>query len=150
MRGISAIELLIVLGIIVILAAIIIPQFGSTRQNQLLKSATIDILSTLDKARSQTLASVNSSEYGVHFQSDRVIIFTGTTYSSGAGSNETINIIAPASITNVTFGGVSSSSGDIYFNRISGAPSTTGTITVSNNAQTKTITISATGAASLN
>ncbi|MES2315660.1 MAG: GspH/FimT family pseudopilin [Patescibacteria group bacterium] len=149
-KGISALEIMIVLGIIVILAAIIIPQFSSTRQNQLLKSATTDILSALDKARSQTLASVNSSEYGVHFQSDRVIIFAGTTYSAGASGNETITIITPASISNVSLGGVSGSSGDMYFNRLSGAPNTTGTVTVSNSSMSKIITISATGAASLN
>lgn len=139
-----------VLAVVGLLLIITIPQFSKIRENQVLKAASSDVLSTLDKARSQTLASVNSSEYGVHLQSDRVIIFTGTAYSAGAGTNETILITTPATISNVTFGGVSSTSGNIYFNRLSGAPSTTGTITISNSSVSKIITISATGSISTN
>ena len=58
-----------------IIFSIAIPQFSKTRENQVLKSAVNDILSSLNKAQSQTLASADSSSYGVHFQSDKVIIF---------------------------------------------------------------------------
>jgi hypothetical protein len=120
------------------------------RENQALKNAVSDILSSLNKAQSQTLASVNSSSYGVHFQADKVIIFKGTVFSTGDANNETIGLTSPASISNVTLGGVSSTSGDMYFNRLSGAPSTTGTITVSTTSYSKIITVSATGVASSN
>jgi len=149
-KGITALELLIVLAILGIIILIVLPQFGSMRANQVMKDATSDIISALDKARSQTLASINSSEYGVHFQSDRVIIFKGQVFSSGAADNETILITTPVNISNVTLGGVSSTSGDIYFNRLYGVPSATGTITVSTSSLSNTITISATGTASLN
>ena len=149
-RGITIIEALVVIAIIGILVAIVIPQFAKTRENQVLKSAVSDMLSSFSKARSETLSSLNSSEYGVRFESDKVIIFKGKVFSSGAADNETISITTPATIANVTLGGVSAVSGDMYFSRLSGSPSKTGTVTISTASLSKIITISATGVASVN
>lgn len=149
-KGITIIEVLVVIAVVGIIVSVVIPQFAKTRENQVLKSGVQDILSSIDKARTQTLSSLNSSEYGVHFQSDKVIIFKGKVFPAGASDNETISITTPASITNVTLGGVSGISGDMYFNRLSGSPSTTGTITISTANYSKIITISATGIASMN
>ncbi len=149
-KGITPIEVLVTFAVLGILVMVVLPQFSSLKERQVLKAAYSDALSAINKSRGDTLASVNSSEYGVHFQSDKVIIFTGTAYSAGAGSNTEIDIVAPASITNVTLGGVSGTSGNLYFSRIYGVPSKTGTIIISTSSYSKTITISSTGAASVN
>lgn len=149
-KGISVVELLIVFAVLAVIFLIMLPQFSKIREQQVVKSAVGDILSSLNKARSQTLSSLNSSEYGVHFQSDRVIIFRGAVFSAGDANNETINIITPASITNVTLNLVSAIPGEIYFNRLSGSPSKTGAVTISTPNYSKIITISATGVASSN
>jgi prepilin-type N-terminal cleavage/methylation domain-containing protein len=149
-QGVTLLEIMIVLAIVVILIAVVVPQFSRMRENQVIKNAVADVVSTLSRARSSTLASIDSSEYGVHFQSDQVIIFKGTAYSPGDTDNEIINITSPASISNVTLGGVSATSGDVYFSRLSGAPSDTGTVTISSTNFSKIITISATGTASSN
>ncbi|MES3032334.1 MAG: prepilin-type N-terminal cleavage/methylation domain-containing protein [Patescibacteria group bacterium] len=149
-KGITAIEILVVVAVVGIIVSVVIPRFSQIRENAVLKAATEDVLSSINKAKSQTLSSLNSSEYGVHFQSDEVIIFTGKVFSSSASSNQTISITPPATISNVNFGGVSSTSGDMYFNRIYNAPSTTGTITISTPTFLKIITIYATGVASAN
>ena len=117
------------------------------RDNQILKSTASDVFSALDRARSQALASVNSSEYGVHFQSDKIIIFKGTAFSAMAADNENIDIASPATISNISLTG---GAVDLYFNRLSGAPDKTGTVTISISSLSKIITISATGAASMN
>ena len=96
------------------------------------------------------MASVDSSEYGVRFQSDQVIIFKGKIFSAEAPDNKITNISSPSSISNVTLGGISSSTGELYFERLSGIPSKIGTITISTPSASKIITISATGAVSLN
>lgn len=143
-------ELLVVVAVLGLLIALVLPQFAKNKELQVLKGGVQDTLSSIDKARSETLSSLNSSSYGVHFQSDKVIIFTGTTFSAGAGTNESISFTSPASITNVTLASVSSTSGDFYFNRLSGTPSKTGTVIISTTSFSKTITISATGVASSN
>jgi Tfp pilus assembly protein FimT len=149
-QGMTALELLVIVATIGIIFLIVTPQFSKIRENQVLKTAVGDIMSSLNKAQSQTFASVNSSSYGVHFQSDKVIIFKGITFSAGDSNNETINIITPATVSNVTLDGVSGTSGDIYFSRLVGAPNKTGTITVSTSSLSKIITISATGSVSSN
>lgn len=144
------IEIITVVAVLGIIIAVVIPQFAKTRENQVLKSGVQDILSSINKARSQTLSSLNSSVYGVHFEFGQVVIFKSTAYSLGAGDNESVAIATPAGITNVTLGGVSGASGEIYFNRLSGSPSVTGTVTISTGNFSKTITILATGVASVN
>ena len=149
-QGFTALEILIVVAIIGALVLVVLPQFSKNRELQVLKSGVQDTLSAVDKARVETLSSLNSSSYGVHFESSKVIIFKGTVFSANDANNETINIVSPASISNVTFGGVSASSGEVYFSRLSGTPNKVGTITLSTSSFSKTITIFATGVASVN
>ena len=147
-RGVTAIEILFVLAIIAIIVAVVSPQFSRIRENQVLQNTLGDIISALNKAQSKTLSSVNSLSYGVHFQSDKVIIFEGIAFTAGEPANEEISILTPASISDVTLGGVSGPDGDIFFNRLSGSPNQTGTVTVSTSSSNKVISISAAGTAS--
>src|SRR3989337_2984635 len=111
-KGITIIELLIVIVVIGIMALIVLPQFSYIKENQVLK-------------------------YGVHFESDKVIIFKGTVFSAIAPDNENIDLTSPATISAITLGGGGS---DIYFNRLSGSPSVTGTVTLSTTNYSKIIT----------
>ncbi len=149
-RGITAMEMLIVVALIGILVAIVLPQFSGIKENQVFKNAVEDIISTLHNAQSQSLASTNFSEYGVHFQSDQIVVFKGKVFLLGANGNNTVDIISPANISNVSLNGGSSTTGDLYFQRLSGVPNKTGTITVSTPSYSKIITISAAGAVSVN
>lgn len=146
-KGFTLIEILLVLAIMVILASIILPSFGKMRENQVLKSTTSEVISVIDKARSQSLSSVGSSEYGVHFQTDKIVLFKGITYSSSDAENEDIILTIPATISTISLTG---GAVDVYFDRLSGAPSKSGTIVISVSSLSKTITISATGTASMN
>jgi len=146
-KGFTVIEILIVIAILAVLIAVIWPKFSDLRAHQVLKAATEDVMSALNKARSQTLASLESSEYGVHFESDSVTIFKGNSYTVGAPENQEIEITSPASISDITLTGGTS---NVFFARLSAAPSASGTITVTNGINSKTISISATGAVSSN
>ena len=149
-KGITILELLIVLAILGLFIALTLFQFSKFREQQVLKSSVNDTLSSISKARSQTLSSLNSFVYGIHFESDKVIIFKGTVFNNNDPLNEIINIISPATISNVTLGGISGTSGEMYFNRLYGVPSKTGMVTISIPSSSKVITISATGSASIN
>ena len=146
-KGITAVELLIVISVLGIIFSIIIPQFSKIKENQLLKNGVEDIVSSINKARGQTLASINSSSYGVHFQSDKVIIFEGTVFSANDPDNEILDITSPVAISTITITGGGTY---FYFNRLNGMPSATGTIVVSSTNFTKSISISATGIVSVN
>lgn len=148
-KGMTIMELLVIVTVIGILVLIVLPQFSKIRENQVLKSGVQDILSSINKARAQTLSSLDSSEYGIYFQIDKVIIFKGIDFSENSPDNEIINIVSPASITNVILNDVGGSSGNLYFNRLSGSPSKTGDVTISTTSYSKIITISATGVASV-
>ncbi|PIP69038.1 hypothetical protein CO033_00995 [Candidatus Nomurabacteria bacterium CG_4_9_14_0_2_um_filter_32_10] len=148
-RGITAIEILLVVGIIGILSLIVFPQFSKIKENQVLKNTVENVVSTLHNAQSKSLASLDSSEYGVYFQSDQIIVFKGTSFIPDTVGNEVMNIVTPATISNVTLNSVSDISGEIYFNRLSGSPSKTGTITISTSSFSKIITIYSTGAVSV-
>lgn len=143
-------EIIIVIAIIGILIAIVFSGLSETKNQQVLKSTVEDVVSMINKARSQTLASLNLNTYGVHFDSDKITLFSGTTYSANNSSNEVVNISVPASISNVSLTGGAT---DFYFNRLTGVPSKNGNITISisaNNNLTKTITLSPTGGVSVN
>ena len=145
-KGFAILEILIVLAIMGLLLAVVVPSLKTMRNNQLLKAVASDVFSALDKARSQTLSSINFSEYGVHFESDEIVIFKGTVYSSSDASNENISVTSPASISDINLTGGAEG---LYFNKLSGVPDKTGTITVSVAAVSRIITISATGVASM-
>ena len=149
-KGSMLVEVLVVLAIVVMILGIVLPSFKTMKESSVVKSGAQDILSALDKARSKTLASVNSSEYGVHFEANKIVVFRGVSYFQNDANNEIIDIVPPSAISNVTLGGVSGVSGDIYFSRLSGAPSKTGTITIGISSLFKNVTISATGLASVN
>ncbi len=149
-KGITLLEIIIVIAIIGILVAVALPQLSKIKNAQIIKGAGEDVLSVLNKARSQTLASLNSTEYGVHFETNKVIIFSGTVYNAGNVSNVVENISVPAIISTISLVG---GAVDVYFNRLSGTASKTGTIVVSipsDSSLAKTITISATGGVSMN
>jgi len=151
-KGISLLEIIIAMAILAIILMVVIPSLSRFKSQQNLKNATEDIISLLDKARSQTLSSKNSSNYGVHFEPAKVVLFTGGTYSSLAADNKEITF--PNSIE-VLSGGISlnGSGVDVVFNRLTGETSQYGTIAIqllSDATKQKIITINKNGIISTN
>jgi hypothetical protein len=87
----------------------------------------------------------------VHFESNKVTLFVGEVYSSGASTNEVLTFNSIVSIP--TSGGINIGGGsDVIFKRLTG-DTIGGTIIiqlVSNTAIKKTISISKTGLVSIN
>lgn len=148
-QGLTIIETVIVISILLVLISVVLPEFSQMRERQVLNNATSDALSLINKARSQTLASLDSSIYGVRFEADQIILFKGQEFFPSATDNEIITIINPASIVNVTLDSVSKDSGEIYFNRLNGLPSATGAIIVATPSFSKTVSISKMGIVSV-
>ena len=148
--GFSVAELLVVIAVIAILAALSASSFVNLNKTEAVDKTALLAISALDEARSLTLASKNSSQYGVHFEDSKIVLFTGATYSSGDSSNQVnlLNSVVRTSAINLTGGG-----NEVIFNRLTGATGENGSVTFSfrsDSTVTKTVTIYTTGAAESN
>lgn len=149
-KGVTLLEILIVIAILGALSALIVGNFSSTRGDQVLKNETEAVVALLQEARSNTLSGLDSSQYGVHIQSDRVILFKGSSYSSSDPSNSPYFIDDAVFISSINLQGGGS---DIIFERLTGETTAYGTLILrraSDASLNRTITISSIGLASSN
>jgi prepilin-type N-terminal cleavage/methylation domain-containing protein len=150
-KGFTLIEILIVITILGIISSIVILNLSQFRNEQLLKNTTLDVVSLLSKARQNTLSSVNSINYGVHFDGNQAVLFTGPGYTSNNVTNEPVifnNRIIILTPSGLNIGGGS----DVIFKRLTGE-TIGGTIKIqltSDATKQKIITVGKTGSVSSN
>ena len=143
-KGTNLLEILMVLAILSIVLALITVGLVNITKKSVLKEAEAGILGIVRDAKSRTLAGVNSSQYGVHFEANQVVLFAGTTYNASSPSNKVYTLPAGARISSINLGGAS----DIVFARLTGQVNPTGNIVVEetgNTASNITITILSSG-----
>lgn len=145
-KAFTLIEILVTLAIILLLILVVLPEFRQLRNSQLLNSSVEEVVSAINKASSNTLASLDSSVYGVHFDSNQMIIFKGEVFDDKALDNEIIQMPNSVTISSISFGGTT----NFYFNRLTNRPSATGSATLSVSSLSKIISIDATGTVSVN
>lgn len=144
-KGFTIIEILIVIVVLTIIATIVASAFSRFNNNQSLQSATAQIVSVLDEARSKTLASYDNSVYGVHLQSDKTVLFKGEVFSPSSSDNKDFIFSSKISISDISLSGGES---EIIFKRLMGKTDHSGTITlslISDSSKFKTITIQPSG-----
>lgn len=141
-KGITVLELLIVIAIFGILAVVILPQFSKMRDKQVFNNSINTIVDTISKAKSETLASLDGYNYGVQFENNRVIIFRGNVFNSQDVNNRIYSLTSPSSITNISLSGGGS---NLYFNKFSGLPNKSGSVTLTLGNMVKVISINSLG-----
>ena len=149
-KGFTLIEILVALALLAIVSAITMASFSNLNKTNALDSSVANIVSILDEARSKTLASQNSEQYGVHLEQNQVISFIGNSYNSGDSDNVvfTINKLVEISDISLTSGG-----NDIIFDRLTGQVDQNGSLVVrlkSDNAVSTTVTVFGTGIIEVN
>lgn len=152
-KGIGIIEILISIAIMAIIAAVVVPSLSSFKNHQVLVNTAEDVVSLLNKARIETLASKNSNYYSVHFETNRAVLFTGSVFNSGDSNNYVVNFDSSISIP--SSGGINLTGGgaNVTFTRLTGDTNQNGNIVLqlnSDNNQKKIITIKKTGVSSSN
>jgi Tfp pilus assembly protein FimT len=148
MRGFTALELILVLAVVFLLFAAVAVPFSSYRESQVLNASAEEITSLLNEARASSIASRESSQYGVHFEAARAVFFKGTAWSEPSSYNKEFMIDAAISIASTTLNG---GGADIVFEGLTGETASFGTITLQSKrtpSKQKTVTVLQTGAAS--
>lgn len=106
-RGFTLVELGIVFGIIALLFGFVTFNLVNVQKitsiNSAIDTLASDIKSQQTKAMAGAADNGTGESYGIYFQSDRYILFTGTTYFSTNSSNFTIMLGSNIEFVNSTF-----------------------------------------------
>lgn len=147
-KGFTLMEILIVMGTIILLVGISIKVFYNQKSSATVDRDTDNTLNYLQKARNQSLSSVNNTTFGVRITSTSTSLFEGTSYSVSS-ARESFSFGAGTTVTTSLSGNAT----QLYFNRLTGEPTATGTITFlstgGGSTQTEVIIIRATGLAEI-
>lgn len=136
--GFTLMEGLLSIAVIAIIAGISIPIYQSFQVRNDLDIATVSTVQTLRRAQVLAQAVDGDTSWGISVLSGSLTLFKGASYAArDTAFDEMFEV--PASIT-------PSGLSEIIFTKFTGLPQTTGTITLTSNAnETRTITINAKG-----
>lgn len=143
-KAYTLIELIIVIGVLALLtglASLSIVSYGQIADTETTKNI---IRESLKQARANSMADVDEKVWGVHLESDRLVIFA----DAGGGYNPSAPNNATKPLANHTSASWSLSGGgdNVEFAKRTGRTVNDGTITVSGSGQaTKTVTINSEG-----
>jgi len=126
--GFTVLEILIVIAIISILSAISFYSFSDLNKREVLEKETLKVLSLIQDARSLTLSSKNSSQYGVYFNTGSIVSFVGDTFNPSDTANVATNLSSRVSVSSINLEGGGS---EVVFQRLSGKTDQSGTINIS-------------------
>src|SRR3989344_5930643 len=146
-QGFTLIEILVVMGIMGLLVAITFASYRIFSRQVDLETTAQKILSTLQLARNQTQASEDETQYGVHFEVSKYVLFKGTTYNAADPNNKVYDLTS-AEIYEINLGGGS----EVVFDRIRGTTANSGNVKVrvlADTSKTRTIAINPAGQVSL-
>ncbi len=144
-RGVTLLELLIVIAILGVLASVIVPSFLNFRRSSILNTETLQMITLINKARLSSMSSKGDMQYGIHFGADRVVLFQGVTYLPAAITNE-IYVFNPALTLSVI------TVADVVFQKITGATNQNATTTirvVGSTTASSTVVVHQTGVATI-
>jgi len=132
-RGVTLVELAVVTSIIIILLGLITISLVNSQKSASLSS--IEEILLVDLKQQQLKSMIGDTEgreasdsYGIHFDSNRYVLFHGTNYSSSDTSNSIVNLESNMQFNNSNF--------NIVFSKLSGTTSAT-TIELQDNTNSK-------------
>ncbi len=146
-RGVTALELLIVIAILGVLVSVVVPSFLNFRRSSILNTETLQMVTLINKARLSSISSKGDQQYGVHFEATKIVFFQGTTYVAGAGTNEEHVFDQALTLTSIIVNGGGS---DTVFQKITGSTAQNATTTlrvVGSTTASSTIVVRPTGVA---
>ncbi len=142
--GFTLVEVSVVLALVFLLGVAVFSSLTEFRKRGELDAAVVQVLSILRLAQARTLASESDAQYGVHFETDRITLFQGTSYIAGAPANEVSLMPRSVLIGSISFAGGGT---DVLFDRLTGHTASIGTVSLSVGESVRVVTIEASGEA---
>lgn len=137
-RGFTLVEMLLSVSIISLLAGLSLPVYASFQNRTDLDIAAQSLASALRRAQIYSRGVSGDAQWGVEIQPGAFTLFKGATFASRDTAYDEVTTVSPST----TVAGV----GEVLFTKLSGAPNTTGTVTLTSiNNDVRTITINAKG-----
>ena len=114
---------------------------------QALSNDEEQVIALLNEARSRTVSGDQNMQYGVHIQTNKVVLFQGTVFSDGIATNREVLFDSGNHAESISLGGGVS---DAIFKKMTGETDGYGTFLLKNasGSSQKTITITKVGLAS--
>lgn len=145
MKGFTFIEIIITVAVLMVITVFTLVTLNTFRENQSLKNSVNETIALINQARSKTLSSQDFSQYGIHFESSRIVLFKGITFSEPNPDNIVLTLPSKIEISGISLngGGV-----NLIFQKLTGKTDQFGSIIfrVKNNiSKMKTIDIKNTG-----
>lgn len=148
-RGFTMFELVISFAILSILLAVILPPLIDFRRASLLNTDTQSLVTLTNRARVLSIASKDDSQYGVHLEAGKIVLFKGITYSVNDPTNETHTFGSGLTLSNIAINGGGS---EVVFEKITGATTqnATTTLLVTDTTASSTVVVGKTGIVTVN
>jgi len=144
-KGFTLIEVVLVLALGALVTGFVVLSFSKVNATEALDKNTDLVVSVLNEARTMTLSAIGDTRYGVHFDSNQVVRFQGTSYATTTSSNVQSTINTQVGIRNIALNGGGT---NVAFDRLTGGTTQSGTIQIYLKSATttyKTVTVSVTG-----
>lgn len=143
-KGITLIEIMIVIVVMAIVSAAAMPIFGNFYLSSQLDENSVRVIRTLRTAKDRSVAGVNNSQHGIKFQSDSYTLYQGPSFALRDAAYDRTVVLD--NILTLTWN--LSGSDEISFSKGTGKPDNTGTITLTHNIKgSETITVNSYGLA---
>ncbi|MFW0862435.1 MAG: pilus assembly FimT family protein [Candidatus Komeilibacteria bacterium] len=123
--GFNLVQVLLVVAIFLVIASMSVPSLYQFQTGAQIDTVAAEISQNLRRAQSKAIVGYNNSNWGVYFTEDVYTIFSGNDYNTrDANEDEDYTYSSAIQLVN-------DFSDEILFTKITGTPSTAGTITLS-------------------
>lgn len=126
-KGTGFIETLIIVAVLIVIVIITTSAFSSFYKNRALDSAAGQLFSLIKEARLNTLFSKDGSEYGIHFEASRAVLFKGLVFAEPNPNNQELILPFTVEIFNISLNGGGS---DIVFQKLTGKTNQYGAVSL--------------------
>ena len=120
-------QLMIGIVVIVVISSIVALNLTRNLSHQALTNTIGDVSALIEEARSRTLSGDHEQTYGVHLESTKAVLFSGTSYDPSALGNKTVKTSSGIVLDSITLAGGGS---EILFDAVSGDTDEDGTFIV--------------------